>query len=58
MCHTQVLDPGVLDDVPVAPQPVRQSGTVPGADPRPGTGASVSSPRDQMDVCTVSPADL
>ncbi len=46
----QALDPGILDDVPVAPQLVRQPGPVPGADQRAGTGASLLSPRDQMDV--------
>ena len=40
----------MLGDVPVAPQLVRQLGPVPGADQRAGTGASLLSPRDQMDV--------
>ena len=46
----QTLDPGVLDDVPLAPQLVRQHGAVPGADQGAGTGASLLSARDQMDV--------
>lgn len=46
----QALDPGILGDVPVAPQLVRQPGPVPGADQRARTGASLLSPRDQMDV--------
>lgn len=46
----QALDPRILDNVPVAPQFVRQPGTVPRADPRAGTGASLLSPRDKMDV--------
>ncbi|TKS86499.1 RAS guanyl-releasing protein 1 [Collichthys lucidus] len=43
------LDPGILGDVPVAPQLVGQSGTVSGAHQRARTGGSLLSPRDQMD---------
>lgn len=48
--NQQALDPRVLDDVPVAPQLVRQPGTVPRADQGTGAGASLRSPRDKMDV--------
>lgn len=48
--NQQALDPRVLDDVPVAPQLVRQPGRVPRDDQRAGAGASLHSPRDKMDV--------
>lgn len=46
----QALDPGILGDVPVEPQLVRQPGRVSRADQRAGTGASLLAPRDQVDV--------
>lgn len=50
MSVLKALDPGVLDNVPVEPQPVGQSGAVPGADQRARPGAALLSPRNQMDV--------
>lgn len=42
----QVLDPGVLDDVPVTQQPVRLHGAVPGSDQGSGPGKAVPSLAD------------
>lgn len=48
--NLQALDSRILDNIPVAPQLVRQPGRVSGFDQRAWTGASLLSPRDQMDV--------
>lgn len=52
--NLQTLDSGILDDVPLAPQLVRQPGRLSGSAQRTWTGASLLSPRDQMDVSVKS----